>query len=295
MERMDSIKLTESRSIGLNEPPYIIAEIGNNHNGGVDMAKELIKISKEIGVDAVKFQVKDIETAFDKKLLDSPYNNENSFGSTYREHKQALEFSESELKEIYNFAEETKIDCFSTPFDIESVGILEKLNNPIYKISSFHVTDLNLIKRVCETGKPIIVSTGMSSINEIDNAVELIRKHTDQFILMQCTSCYPTEDSDVNLNVIPTLRKKYNCPIGYSGHERGIAICTSAVVLGACAIERHFTLDRTMKGPDHASSVEPIGMSDIVSRSRKIFDAMGTSEKSVLDCELKNRKKFRGY
>jgi sialic acid synthase SpsE len=292
---MDRIKITKTRSVGLNEPPYIIAEIGNNHNGRIDIAKKLIRISKEIGVDAVKFQVKDIETAFDKKLLDAPYTNENSFGLTYREHKQALEFSESELKEIYNFAEENKIDCFSTPFDTESVEILERLNNPIYKISSFHVTDLNLIKRVCETQKPIIVSTGMSSIDEIDKAIELIRKHTEQFILMQCTSCYPTEDNNVNLNVIPTLRKKYDCPVGYSGHERGIAICTSAVALGACAIERHFTVDRTMKGPDHAASVEPIGMSDIVSRSKKIFNAVGTTEKTVLDCELKNRKKFRGY
>ena len=292
---MNSVKFTETRTVGQNHPPYIIAEIGNNHNGSLDTAKKLIQIAKDIGVDAVKFQVKDIESYFSKELLDAPYNNENSFGSTYREHKEALEFSESELQNIYNFASEKNIDCFSTPFDTESVEILERLNNPIYKISSFHVTDLNLIKRVCETQKPIILSTGMSTMEEIDKAVELIREYTKQFVLMQCTSCYPTEDADVNLNVIPTLREKYNCPVGYSGHERGIAICTSAITLGACAIERHFTLDRTMKGPDHASSVEPIGMADIVSRSKKIFAAMGTSEKTVLDCELKNRKKFRGY
>ena len=135
----------------------------------------------------------------------------------------------------------------------------------------------------------------MSSIEEIDKAVELIRNHHDELILLQCTSCYPTNDEDVNLAVIPSLRNRYSCPIGYSGHERGIAICTSAVALGACVIERHFTSDRTLKGPDHASSIEPIGMKDIVMRSKKIFSALGNSNKSVLDCELKNRQKFRGY
>jgi N-acetylneuraminate synthase len=135
----------------------------------------------------------------------------------------------------------------------------------------------------------------MSTVKEIDKAIELIKKYTKDFVIMHCVSCYPTEDKDVNLNIIPTLKNRYNCPIGYSGHERGIAITAATVLLGICAIERHFTLDRTMKGPDHASSVEPIGLNDIVTRSKKIFNAMGTSEKNVLDCELKNRKKFRGY
>ena len=152
-----------------------------------------------------------------------------------------------------------------------------------------------LIEKVSKTKKPIIMSTGMSSIDEIDKAVELIRNHNDQLILLQCTSCYPTDDKDVNLAVIPSLRNRYSCPIGYSGHERGLAICTSAVTLGACVIEKHFTSDRTLKGPDHASSIEPIGMKDIVLRSKKIFNALGNSNKSVLDCELKNRQKFRGY
>ena len=292
---MNKIKISETRSIGINEPPLIIAEIGNNHNGNIDNALNLIKIAKDIGVDAVKFQVKNIEESFSKDLLDSPYVNENSFGKTYREHKQALEFSKEQLIELYDFSNKLGILCFSTPFDLSSVELLESINNPVYKISSFHVTDLPLIEKVAKTKKPIIMSTGMSSLDEIDKAVELIRTYTDQFALLQCTSCYPTPDEDVNLNVIPALRSRYDCPIGYSGHERGIAICTSAVALGACAIERHFTLDRTMKGPDHASSIEPIGMNDIVTRSKKIFSALGSSEKKVLDSELKNRKKFRGY
>jgi len=292
---MYKIKINENKMIGENETPFIIAEIGNNHNGNLDTAKELIKTAKEAGADAVKFQVKNIEKSFSKELLDSTYVNENSFGKTYREHKMALEFSEEQMKELYDFASKMSIICFSTPFDIDSVDMLERIGNPIYKISSFHVTDLKLIEYVCQTKKPIIISTGMSTIEEIDKAVELIKKFTKDFIIMHCVSCYPTEDKDVNLNIIPTLKNRYNCPIGYSGHERGIAITASTVLLGCCAIERHFTLDRTMKGPDHASSVEPIGLNDIVTRSKKMFSAMGTSKKDVLDCELKNRKKFRGY
>jgi len=292
---MYKIKINENKMIGENETPFIIAEIGNNHNGNLDTAKKLIETAKEAGADAVKFQVKNIEKSFSKELLDSTYVNENSFGKTYREHKMALEFSEEQMKELYDFASKMNIICFSTPFDIDSVDMLERIGNPIYKISSFHVTDLKLIEYVCQTKKPIIISTGMSTIEEIDKAVELIKKFTKDFIIMHCVSCYPTEDKDVNLNIIPTLKNRYNCPIGYSGHERGIAITASTVLLGCCAIERHFTLDRTMKGPDHASSVEPIGLNDIVTRSKKMFSAMGTSKKDVLDCELKNRKKFRGY
>ena len=292
---MYKIKINENKMIGENETPFIIAEIGNNHNGNLDTAKKLIETAKEAGADAVKFQVKNIEKSFSKELLDSTYVNENSFGKTYREHKMALEFSEEQMKELYDFASKMSIICFSTPFDIDSVDMLERIGNPIYKISSFHVTDLKLIEYVCQTKKPIIISTGMSTIEEIDKAVELIKKFTKDFIIMHCVSCYPTEDKDVNLNIIPTLKNRYNCPIGYSGHERGIAITASTVLLGCCVIERHFTLDRTMKGPDHASSVEPIGLNDIVTRSKKMFSAMGTSEKDVLDCELKNRKKFRGY
>ena len=292
---MYKIKINENKMIGENETPFIIAEIGNNHNGNLDTAKELIKTAKEAGADAVKFQVKNIEKSFSKELLDSTYVNENSFGKTYREHKMALEFSEEQMKQLYDFAAKIDIICFSTPFDIDSVDMLERIENPIYKISSFHVTDLKLIEYVCQTKKPIIISTGMSTIEEIDKAIELIKKYTKDFVVMHCVSCYPTEDKDINLNVIPTLKNRYNCPVGYSGHERGIAITASTVLLGSCAIERHFTLDRTMKGPDHASSVEPIGLNDIVTRSKKMFNAMGISEKNVLDCELKNRKKFRGY
>ena len=292
---MKKIKLPYSKFIGNDQTPFIIAEIGNNHNGNFELALELIKKAKECGVDAVKFQVKDIESSFSKELLDRPYENENSFGRTYREHKEALEFSKDELTKIYDYAKELEIICFSTPFDIKSVKLLEDLNNPIYKISSFHVTDLGLIEEICKTRKPIIMSSGMSTIDELDQAVNLVKKYTEDFVLLHCVSSYPTEDDDLNFSVIPTLKNRYNCIVGYSGHERGTVLCTSTILLGSRVIERHFTLDRYMKGPDHASSLESEGMSLVVKRAKRTFNALGTSDKRVLESELNSRKKFRGY
>jgi len=292
---MKKIKLPYSKFIGNDQTPFIIAEIGNNHNGNLELALELIKKAKECGVDAVKFQVKDIESSFPKELLDRPYENENSFGRTYREHKEALEFSKVELTKIYDYAKELEIICFSTPFDIKSVKLLEDLNNPIYKISSFHVTDLGLIEEICKTRKPIIMSSGMSTIDELDQAVNLIKKYTEDFVLLHCVSSYPTDDADLNFNVIPTLKNRYNCIVGYSGHERGTVLCTSTILLGSRVIERHFTLDRYMKGPDHASSLKSEGMSLVVKRAKRTFSALGTSDKRVLENELSGRKKFRGY
>jgi len=292
---MKKIKLPYSKFIGNDQTPFIIAEIGNNHNGNFELALELIKKAKECGVDAVKFQVKDIESSFSKELLDRPYENENSFGRTYREHKEALEFSKDELTKIYDYAKELEIICFSTPFDIKSVKLLEDLNNPIYKISSFHVTDLGLIEEICKTRKPIIMSSGMSTMDELDQAVNLVKKYTEDFVLLHCVSSYPTEDDDLNFSVIPTLKNRYNCIVGYSGHERGTILCTSTILLGSRVIERHFTLDRYMKGPDHASSLESEGMSLVVKRAKRTFSALGTSDKRVLENELNSRKKFRGY
>lgn len=292
---MKKIQLTDKRWIGKGESPFIIAEIGNNHNGEIKIAFDLIEKAKLAGASAVKFQMKDVEEAFDKELLDKSYEGPNSFGKTYREHKLALEFSEEEMKKIYEFADKLDIICFATPFDVNSVDLLERIGNPIYKISSFHVTDMKLIEKIAKTKKPILMSTGMSSMEEIENAVNLIKKFNQNFALFQCTSCYPTDDEDVNLRVIPTLEKKFDCPVGYSGHERGTSISVAAITMNACMIERHFTLDRTMKGPDHASSVEPAGLKLLVERANRVFKALGVEQKSVLDSELANRKKFRGY
>ena len=292
---MEKIQLTKDVWIGKDESPIIVAEIGLNHNGNLDLALEMIKKAKDIGIDAVKFQVKDVEEAHPKEMLDMPYVGPNSYGKTYREHKQALEFSQEELEQIYDYAKKLNIICFSTPCNVSAVKRLEKLNNPIYKIASFHLTFSDILEEVCKTGKPIIMSTGASTIEEIDKAVKLIRRYHENFALLHTVSCYPTIDKDLNLRRITSLQERYNCPVGYSGHEKGVALCASTVALGACVIERHFTLDRTMKGPDHASSVEEEGFRLIVDRSRRLYAALGTPEIRVMDCELANRKKFRGY
>ncbi len=292
---MKKIQVTPHRAIGDGEWPFIIAEIGNNHNGDMDIARELLRKAAEAGVDAVKFQSKNIETAFPKDLLDKPYTGPNSFGATYREHKYALELTEEQMRELRDLSESLGLIFFSTPFDVVSVDMLERLNVPLYKISSFHLTDSALIERVCQTGKPILISCGMSSLEEIDQAIERIRKHTENFVLLQATSAYPTEFEDIHFRVIPMLQERYDCLVGFSGHERGVSISPGAVLMGACVIERHFTLDRTMKGPDHAASAEPEGMALLVRRSRNFFKALGRPDKAPLPSELENRRKFRGY
>ncbi len=289
------IKLKNGLKIGDQNPTFIIAEIGNNHNGSMDLAKKLVDAAKKAGVSAVKFQTKDIETAFDQELLNKPYMGPNSFGDTYREHKEAIEFDYNQHKEIFEYSVNAGVMPFSTPFDYKSVEMLEKLNVYLYKVSSFHVVDLSLLEAVAKTRKPIILSTGMSTLKEIDKAVELIKKYHNQLVLLHCVSSYPTEDKDVNLRNIITLKDRYKCLVGYSGHERGVTICTASIPLGSCVIERHFTLDRTMKGPDHAASIEPTGMELIVKHARQIENALGKENRIVLESELKNRLKFRGY
>ena len=217
---MEKIQLTKDVWIGKGESPIIVAEIGLNHNGNVDIALEMIKKAKDIGIDAVKFQVKDVEEAHPKEMLDMPYVGPNSYGKTYREHKQALEFSQEELEQIYDYAKKLNIICFSTPCNVSAVKRLEKLNNPIYKIASFHLTFSDILEEVCKTGKPIIMSTGASTIEEIDKAVKLILRYHENFALLHTVSYYPTLDKDLNLRGITSLQLRYNCPVGCSGHEK---------------------------------------------------------------------------
>ena len=287
--KLKNLKISE------NDYPFIIAEIGNNHNGEMKIAKKLIDEAYKCGVGAVKFQTKDIETAFPQELLNSNYENPNSFGKTYRDHKQFLELSFTQLKELKDYAEKKNLVFFSTPFDIKSLDNLVKLDLEILKISSFHVTDLKLVEAVAKLNIPVIVSTGMSTIKEIDEAVKILEKYNCQYLIMHCVSSYPAKPEDLNLRAITTLREKYGCLVGYSGHESSANIAPSTVLYNACAIERHFTLDRTMKGPDHLLSLEPSGMDILVKRSNLLFVARGSGEKIVQDSELKARKKFRGY
>ena len=281
--------------ISENNYPFIIAEIGNNHNGDMSIAKKLIDEAYKCGVNAVKFQTKDIETAFPQELLNSNYEGPNSFGKTYREHKEVLELNIDQLRELKKYSEEKNLIFFSTPFDVKSLKNLEDLEMEIYKISSFHVTDLELVEAIATKKKPIIMSTGMSTVKEIDNAVKILDKNNCEYLIMHCVSSYPADPKDLNLRAINVLRKRYNCLVGYSGHETSANIAPSVVLFNACAIERHFTLDRAMKGPDHALSLSPAGMDILVKRSKILFDAKGKEEKFVSESELKARKKFRGY
>ena len=281
--------------ISEDNKPFIIAEIGNNHNGEMEIAKKLIDEALKCGVSAVKFQTKDIETAFPQNLLNKNYEGPNSFGKTYREHKQVLELSIPQLKELKEYSEKKDLIFFSTPFDIKSLNDLISLDLEIFKISSFHVTDLELVDAVSKTNKPVIISTGMSTIEEIDNAVNILEKNRCKYLIMHCVSSYPAKPEDLNLKAITTLREKYGCLVGYSGHESSANIAPSVILYDACAIERHFTLDRTMKGPDHALSLEPAGMDILVKRSNLLFKAKGNGNKIVQNSELKARKKFRGY
>ena len=281
--------------ISENNYPFIIAEIGNNHNGDMSIAKKLIDEAYKCGVNAVKFQTKDIETAFPQELLNRNYEGPNSFGKTYREHKEVLELNIDQLRELKKYSEEKNLIFFSTPFDVKSLKNLEDLEMEIYKISSFHVTDLELVEAIATKKKPIIMSTGMSTVKEIDNAVKILDKNNCEYLIMHCVSSYPADPKDLNLRAINVLRKRYNCLVGYSGHETSANIAPSVVLFNACAIERHFTLDRAMKGPDHALSLSPAGMDILVKRSKILFDAKGKEEKFVSESELKARKKFRGY
>ena len=291
---MKSFKIAH-RWIGADRPAFIVAEIGSNHQGSVNVALRMIDAAAQCRVDAVKFQVKCVEEAFDRSLLDRPYVGPHSFGKTYREHKEALELSHSDLKLLRDHAASLDLIWFATPFDLTSMRFLRSMGVPAIKISSFHLTDVELVRAAGKMSIPVILSTGMSTMHEIDLAVMIMRTEapTAPFALLQCTSSYPTEDRDVNLAVIKTLRDKFRCVVGYSSHDRGVSIPAASVCFGAKIIEKHFTLDRTSKGTDHAMSLEPKGMRALVDRLRLIEAAIGSSEKVVLGCEKAARKKNR--
>lgn len=271
---------------------YVIAEIGQNHQGDLEIARELISQAKLCGADAVKSQKRDLRTMLTPDEYNRPYNSPHSFGATYGEHRAALELSASEYAELFAFARRVGIEFFSSPWDIPSAELLNRLGQRLFKIPSACVTHVPLLRTVASFKKPVILSTGMSTLEEIDTAVSILR--SCELVIMQCTSAYPCDFSAVNLRVLETLRQRYRVPVGLSGHHRGIAVDAAAVALGARAIERHFTLDRTMKGSDHAASLEPQGLNHLVRDLRAVESALGSGEKEVLPCELPSLEKLRG-
>jgi N-acetylneuraminate synthase len=278
-----------SKVIGPGKPCYVIAEIGINHNGDIDIAKKLINVASGAGCDAVKFQKRTIDVVYSKEELAKP--RESPFGMTNGDLKRGLEFEIEEYQEIDRYCREVKIDWFASCWDEASVDFIAQFKVPCFKIASASLTDDNLLRHTRKVGKPIILSTGMSTIQEIDHAVEVLGKQ--DLALLHACSTYPAYYEELNLKVINVLGDRYGVPVGYSGHETGLSSSVGAAVLGACIIERHITLDRSMWGSDHAASLEPNGITRLIRDIRLIEKSMGDGVKRVLEREQPIIKKLR--
>ncbi len=278
----------------MNNIPFIIAEIGINHNGDINLAKKLIDASIEAGVNAIKFQKRNIELAYSKEILDS--QRDSPWGKTQRDQKEGLEFNYDEYLEIDQYCKHNKIEWLASAWDLDSLNFVAKFDNNLHKIASAMIIDKKFVESVAKLGKHTFISTGMSSLNDIECAVEIFQKHKTSFELMHCISTYPMKTEDANLNTIPAMKKHFNCNVGYSGHESGIVISLAAAALGISSLERHITLDRTMYGSDQAASIEPNGFKKMVSSVRKISLAMGTNKiGNVLDAEKPIAEKLRAH
>jgi N-acetylneuraminate synthase len=272
---------------------YIIAEIGINHNGDLNIAKRLIDIAALSGCDAVKFQKRNPDVCVPEHqkniMRDTPWGT-----MTYLEYKYKVEFEKAEYDEIDRYCKEKDIAWSASPWDLDSIEFLNQYNLPFIKLPSAMLTNYPLIEACAKSGKKVILSTGMSTEEEIDIAIETIRKHTDNFAILHCNSTYPAPLNELNLSTITTLKNKYNCEVGYSGHEFRIGTTVASVYLGATIIERHITLDRTMWGTDHLCSVEPQGLIKLVKGIRELEEAFGDGTIQVTESEKIIRNKLRG-
>ena len=267
--------------LGEGFPTYIIAEIGQNHNGSIDLAKKLIDMSKRCGASAVKFQKRDIPSELTKEAFDRIYDNPNSFARTYGEHRMFLELSEQAHKELKEYCDLIGITYFCTPCDVPSAELLERIGCPFFKVASRDLTNIPLLHKLGSIGKPVIISTGMASIDDIDVAIEALQLPKNKLIITQCTSEYPCDLRNVNLKVMATLKDKYKVNIGLSDHTSGVIISSAAAAMGAPLIEKHVSLDRTMKGTDQPGSLEESGLHKLVDYIRAIELAMGSDLKEI--------------
>jgi N-acetylneuraminate synthase/sialic acid synthase len=274
-------------------PPFVIAEVGHNHQGSLDKALQLIRAAAASGATAVKLQKRNNKKLFTTEAYNEPYNSENAFGSTYGLHRDFLEFGFEEYRQCIDESKKLGITFFATAFDFESADFLNELDMPIFKIASGDLRTLPLLKYIAKLNKPMIISTGGASFENIDTAVRTIRKFHNEFAILQCTASYPAGFEQLNLNVIKKLREIYpENIIGYSGHENGIAIPVVAYALGARVIEKHFTLNRTLKGTDHAFSLEPQGLQKMVRDLNRAAVALGDGVKKVYETELAPLRKM---
>jgi len=273
---------------------YLIAEIGINHNGDLEIAKKLIDNAKEAKFDSVKFQKRTIEKVYTKEALDAL--RESPWGTTNREQKEALEFNLEEYEKIDEYCRHKKIDWFASAWDLESLNFLEKFNLKFHKIASAMIVDKNFLRAVAQKKKHTFISTGMSTLENIKDAVKIFREINCPFELMHCVSTYPMKPEDANLRTIPALKKEFNCNVGYSGHENGVAVSLAASFFGISSLERHITLDRTMYGSDQAASLEFSGMKNLTSSLEKMTIAFGENRLGYVTEEEKLiSKKLRAH
>lgn len=274
-------------------PCYVIAEIGHNHQGDIDTAIKMIQIAAANGANAVKFQKRDNKTLYTKAFYSKPYENENSYGATYGEHREFLEFGEKEFRLLKKCAADCNVEFMSTAFDFKSADFLHKIGISSYKLASSDITNIPLLEYVASFKKPVFVSTGAATLDEIRAAYRAVTRLNSKLCIMHCVAGYPTEYHDLNLNFIKTLKKE--CPkaiVGYSGHDNGILAPVLAYMLGATVVEKHFTLNHSWKGTDHKFSLEPEGLRKMVRDLRRVDVSLGKGEKVVHDFEIEAKKKM---
>ncbi len=277
------------RRVGAGEPCYVIAEIGINHNGDLAIARQLIAAAAEAGCDAVKFQKRTVDVVYSAEELARP--RESPFGTTNGDLKRGLEFGREQYEAIDATCRELGIDWFASCWDEASVDFIESFSPPCFKIASASLTDDDLLRHHRRYGRPILLSTGMSTLAQIDHAVEVLGKQ--DLVLLHTTSTYPSKVEELNLRAITTLAERYGVPVGYSGHEVGLAPSVAAAALGACVVERHITLDRAMWGSDQSASVEPQGFARLVRDVRVLEAALGDGVKRLYDSEVPVMQKLR--
>lgn len=290
---MHSITLASGRRIGPGAPCFVVAEIGNNHQGELSLAKEMVHAAAEAGVDGVKFQKRDMEALLTRAGREAPYTGTNSFGATYGEHRLALELSVEQMAELKDLSESLGMVFFASAWDLPSVRQILDMDVELMKICSADLVNVPLVRMVAESGLPTILSTGMSSFEDIDVAVSEFTRVNPHLVLLHCNSTYPCPEERIALPVIESLRYRYGLPVGYSGHERGIAPSVASVALGACVVERHFTLDKEMKGTDHKASLTPDEFAMMTSMIREVEAATAAKGKKVCPEEQSAAKKLR--
>ncbi|XP_019626376.1 PREDICTED: sialic acid synthase-like [Branchiostoma belcheri] len=280
-------ELAPGRMIGGNHPCFIIAEIGQNHQGDLEIAKQMIKKCKEAGADCAKFQKSELDHKFNKAALARPYTSKHSWGPTYGEHKRHLEFSHEQYRELKAYAEEIGIIFAASGMDSAAVEFLHELDVHFFKVGSGDTNNLPYLETTAKKGRPMLISSGMQTLETMRKVYNTVKPINPNFLFMQCTSAYPLNPEDVHLRCIQTYQKEFpDIPIGYSGHESGIAISLAATALGAKVIERHVTLDKTWKGSDHAASLDFEELAELIRRVREVEAAMGSFVKDMRQCEI---------